>query len=241
MKVRQIARQATDTFIVYYAGHGLKAPSAKGLFLAVTQTTEDDCFLNGVEFEGFANSLRSALRQSGSCFWIAASAGKLRRMKWEPCRPCTESIDIRNISMASSPAHRLSVAPVGARFTAFSGHLISILESGIEAASDILTLDDIYDELRRRIRKDPSLPEPQRRVEMDGTASGWQGISRGGTFRQNRYAASRRQTKRACRRPWNEQALRNGRSSAWPRRPSPPRRWQALLSSPPRARILTWR
>src|SRR5207248_1049922 len=50
-RLAQLARQATDCFIVYYSGHGLKARTTKGLYLATSESTEDECEFNGLALE----------------------------------------------------------------------------------------------------------------------------------------------------------------------------------------------
>ena len=50
IQLSKLSKQATDTFCVYYAGHGIKSPFVSGLFLATTETTLEECHLNGVEF-----------------------------------------------------------------------------------------------------------------------------------------------------------------------------------------------
>src|SRR5918998_330536 len=37
----QLARNVTDTLLVYYAGHGIKSADADSLFIATAETTQD--------------------------------------------------------------------------------------------------------------------------------------------------------------------------------------------------------
>jgi hypothetical protein len=152
--------------LVYYAGHGLRPGSGKGLYLASTITTQDDCEIDGISFDALrriiANSpARKKILILDCCFSGLATKGEMG-----PARSVlSANIDISGTySIASAPANKVSVYKPGDAFTAFTGHLIAVLREGVEFAQDFLTLDDVYDEVRRRIAATATLPEPQRQV-----------------------------------------------------------------------------
>src|SRR6187431_1519019 len=61
----------------------------------------------------------------------------------------------------------VAYAPVGEEHTAFSGELIRVLKDGINIDTEFITLDNVYEIVRQRIATNPSLPSPQRKIELD--------------------------------------------------------------------------
>ncbi|WP_262701532.1 MULTISPECIES: caspase family protein [Streptomyces] len=59
--VHRAAAEATDTLVVYYAGHGLRYPLSGGLHLAVPETTKDKSF-TAVKYDDLREILLSATR-----------------------------------------------------------------------------------------------------------------------------------------------------------------------------------
>src|SRR5262249_18449761 len=63
--------------------------------------------------------------------------------------------------MTSAPATSVSIAPEGARNTAFTGELLGILRNGVPSLGELLCLDDLYDQaLTAMVRR--GWPRPQR-------------------------------------------------------------------------------
>jgi hypothetical protein len=65
-----------------------------------------------------------------------------------------------SFTLASSGRAQVSLAPVGARYTAFTGQLIEILTDGIPGGPEYLSLGEISRELVRAMRT-RSWPSPQ--------------------------------------------------------------------------------
>jgi hypothetical protein len=71
-------------------------------------------------------------------------------------------LDIKGtFALASAPATKPAMAPDGARYTAFTGELVRILEEGLNNQAEVITLEEIYQELKQELKK-AGLPEPQR-------------------------------------------------------------------------------
>jgi hypothetical protein len=167
--IARAAKEAFDVLILYYAGHGIKAPLSRGLYLTTKNTTEEHCQYNGLSFD----IIRSALLESparikilivDSCF-----SGEITEDEMGTAEALLSSnIELRGTyAIASSPANRKSIAPTGAAYTAFSGTLIEVLEKGIETGPGELSIDDIYRQVERNILQQPNLPKPQRKVLLD--------------------------------------------------------------------------
>lgn len=165
-----IAREAFDTLILYYAGHGIKASQSRGLFLATTKTTEANCQYNGFNFD----IIRHAVNESpakvkiliiDSCFSGEIAGDEMGSAK----SLLASNMELRGTySIASSPANRKSIARTGAEYTAFSGILIDVLTNGVSSGGEELTIEDVYREVERIVLAQPELPRPQRRVMLDG-------------------------------------------------------------------------
>ncbi|GIJ32806.1 caspase family protein [Micromonospora sediminimaris] len=158
-----VVNEALDTLVLYYAGHGVLSRHGE-LFLAV-EITDPDPYR--VHYSGVPMTwLRSALAESPAdnrilildcCFSghaVEAMSGTASAVGGK--------LDIRGTyTLASAPAHETAVAPVGARFTAFTGELVKTLREGIPGCGPLLTLGDIYPALTRALVAS-ALPRPQR-------------------------------------------------------------------------------
>jgi hypothetical protein len=170
-QLARIARQAEDCLIVYYAGHGLKARRTRGLFLATTESTEDECEFNALPLENLRLAIQSSPANKKILILDCCFSGEvvLDGMGSDASLISSEIEIEGTFSLASSPPNRLSIAPEGAQYTAFTAELIGTLADGIETQKDFLTLDDIYQEVRRRIRFKKDIPEPQCKSVLDGS------------------------------------------------------------------------
>jgi uncharacterized caspase-like protein len=172
-RLDKIAKQATDTLLIYYAGHGIKSAAERGLFLATVDTTQEQCHLNGVEFKKIQQIIYNSPAAKkililDSCYSGEALAGE---MGGGAQSVIADSIRIRGTySIASAPRNRISYASPDEQYTSFTGEFIRVLENGIKENTEYLTLDRIYEELKNRIARNPNLPEPQRTVEFDADA-----------------------------------------------------------------------
>jgi len=166
----QVAKEALDTLIVYYAGHGMKAQAASGLYLATRETTEQACEFDGLPFETFRRAVASSPARKKILILDCCFSGEaLEDGMGSEAALLAAGIELKGtFSIASSPATKLSVAPLGDRYTAFTGELITILRDGIDGDDQFLTLDHVYQELRRRLLQ-TGLPEPQCQSRLDGS------------------------------------------------------------------------
>ncbi|MFD8382566.1 caspase domain-containing protein [Streptomyces sp. NPDC059679] len=179
-EVRKAAREADDLLLVYFAGHGLIDPETNELFLALSGSNPDEPLYTAVRF--------SEIREA-----VAASRARNRVIILDCCYSGRAIVDTMGTDAAAiafgqtetSGAYTLTatsanlpaIARAGERHTVFTGKLLELLQEGIADAGPHLTLDRVYDELRRTLA-----PRPRRQ----GTDS----VGELGLVRNARHGAS---------------------------------------------------
>jgi hypothetical protein len=172
----ELAATATDLLLVYYAGHGLVDDRGR-LHLALAHTHP-----NRARWTAFPLEL---LREE-----IANSAAATRVLVLDCCfsgRAIEAMADDQGVlggqlevagtyTLTSTTANAPSHAPVGERYTAFTGALLRALDE-----ADPLTLDQIHAVVDRDLTA-RNLPRPQRRAV---NTAGNLALSRGPTTRSH--------------------------------------------------------
>lgn len=158
--LRQAAREATDTLLFYYAGHGFLGPKDSALYLTCRDSLGDDD-ASALEYKYIRNAMLDsrALRKIvilDCCF----SGNAHTQMGTEA--------DLQSIAgayvLTSAERNQASTAPRDLRNTAFTHALLTLLTRGINRwpDRDLLTLDQIYRELHAGLPSE-SYPKPERR------------------------------------------------------------------------------
>jgi hypothetical protein len=163
-RLSRVAREAEDTLLVYYAGHGAIGWD-DGLFLTVRESESQQITVSGVSYE----LVRSAIRESPAktrivildcCF----SGRAIGAMSSSQAAQHGLTIDGATIITSSEP-NKTSRSLPGERYTGFTGELISVLT---EPSGDELSVSEIYRPLTAALAK-RNLPRPKIVV---GDASG---------------------------------------------------------------------
>jgi hypothetical protein len=152
LEISKIASKGLD--IIYYAGHGL--PHLKQLYLATKKTESDDPEISGALLA--EHLIRIILKKSKAkriIFIFDCCHSGLARENID-----TKSKDVFLLTATSSVETAKSEAPENKNYTAFTHELLVILEQGIESAGKILTLDDIFNCLKKRL-EGKKLPKPE--------------------------------------------------------------------------------
>ncbi|WP_185843907.1 caspase, EACC1-associated type [Streptomyces sp. WAC 05379] len=156
--VRQAAQEATDTLLVYYAGHGLIDPGTGHLHLAVPDSDRDSVFDTAVPYEWIKRSIAtsSAARRIVilDCCYSARAFG----VQSESVAALAE-IDGTYL-MAAAAETAVALSPPGEPHTAFTGELLTLLQGGVPSPSKFLDLDAVFDQLARRLQA-KGRPRPQ--------------------------------------------------------------------------------
>ncbi|MCX4808392.1 caspase family protein [Streptomyces sp. NBC_01214] len=182
--VRDAALEATETLLVYFAGHGLRDRDEK-LYLALAEADADHPQIGTLQYR----TLRDVVRQAGyrarhrvtvldCCYSGLAGAMSgaevptrvdLAHALDETAHPdghradgweAADGDDHGDCVLTSAPATRRSFVPPGAPFPEFTGELISLLEHGLAGAGAELSLEDAWRAVRRRMYRRGSA-EPQ--------------------------------------------------------------------------------
>jgi hypothetical protein len=160
-RLAEVAADAEDTIVVYYAGHGLIGGTQ--LYLTGTDSSERTIEFDGMPFDRLRKALNGSPARKKILILDCCYSGRAAELMGTTKAMLQANIDDIEGAyvLASSGATQASVAPEGARHTAFTGELVRILEDGIGSAGPTLRLPEIYRELFVTLRRDPKLPEPQ--------------------------------------------------------------------------------
>ena len=163
-RVRRAADQAEDLLLVYFAGHGLTAGRRHELYLALRDTEREEPEFSGLEYE----KLRSAVLNSSATTKIIVldccfSGRVFGDTMADPATELIGQVEVDGSYVLVS-AHRDQVALIlpGENYTAFTGRLLRLFHEGVPGGPELLTIDDMYQQLRAQMRAE-GLPQPHKR------------------------------------------------------------------------------
>lgn len=160
--LRQTAKAAQDTLLIYFSGHGLLGHDG-GLFLALNETTNDRALLKYTALA--VDDIHSAMRDSSAKNKIlildCCYSGRAIAAMSDTQSAVTAALSIRGaVTLTAAPATKVAIAPPGLRNTAFTGVLLTVLREGLADGPELLTMDVIYEQLRSQLSAD-RYPLPQ--------------------------------------------------------------------------------
>ena len=144
--VRELMLQATDTLVVYVAGHGLVDPLTDELYLALPDTDPSRLY-TALRYEDLR---RTILHQEGSvrrtvvildcCYSGRALGGRMG-----VDQALADSAMIAGTYLITATGENVrAAAPPGETFTSFTGELIATLDDGIADGPDLIDMDTLY-------------------------------------------------------------------------------------------------
>lgn len=154
--VQKAAREATDTLLIYYAGHGLLDDKGD-LHLAIPQSDSASVYDTAVPYDWIRRPIEST--------------GAARRIVILDCCYGARAFGVQSESvidlaevdgtyvMAAAGETAVALAPPGETYTAFTAELIETLSGGVPGAGELLDLNVIFRHVRGRL-KARSRPTP---------------------------------------------------------------------------------
>ncbi|MFD8413427.1 caspase family protein [Streptomyces sp. NPDC059650] len=174
------AAQATDTLLVYFAGHGLVDSDTDELFLGLPKARTGHPY-TGIEYR----HLRPAVLKAPSlrrvvvldCCYSGLAANAMSGGADLATHAKVEGICL----LAAAHATALAKAEPGERNTAFTGELLRVLERGVVGGPALIDLNTLYEQARARLVA-RGLPEPQK---SDLNTAGGLGVAHNAAYRPN--------------------------------------------------------
>ncbi|MFF5439013.1 caspase family protein [Streptomyces achromogenes] len=163
--IKQAARETTDTFLLYFAGHGLRGRggSAQQLHLALTNADDEHPQIGSIAYHDIRDILtaghqaRRKIVLLDCCYsGLAGGMGRQAAPREELHQAAIEG----SYLLTSASSTQLAFAHDGRPYPEFTGALIAVLEQGIRSAGPELTLDQTW-RATRAILLRRGAPEPQ--------------------------------------------------------------------------------
>jgi caspase domain-containing protein len=156
-----VLKQAEDALVVYYAGHGLTDDQGD-LNLTTIRSRP-----NRVDTQVPYGWIRDAVRQSRARRTIiildCCYSGRAANQAMGFDMAYADQADVEgSFVLTATPENRQALAPADQNYTAFTKELIDLLAAGISGEAELISLNQIFDNLRTRLGA-RSLPKPQAR------------------------------------------------------------------------------
>jgi ABC-type amino acid transport substrate-binding protein len=168
--VRDMAAGATDTFVLYFAGHGFIEPHTDELYLALPDTDTDRPW-TALPYDWLRRSLqRPEVRARRKvvildcCYSGLALGGALSARGAVADRVTVEGVCV----LTASAETKTALAPRGEPFTAFTGEVVSTLTHGIPGGPEVLDVETVYRRVHAALAA-KGRPLPQLRSRNTGS------------------------------------------------------------------------
>nr|WP_281286329.1 YDG/SRA domain-containing protein [Actinoallomurus bryophytorum] len=159
--VRNASREATDTLILYFAGHGLTNQRGE-LYLSLCKSEEQKPY-SAVKYEDVRDQLVDSRATRRIVILDCCFSGlALGSMAGEISAVVNEASIEGTYILAAAPENRIALARPGEEYTAFTGELLNVVQGGLAGKPELLTLDTIFNHVRD-VMCEKSLPVPQKR------------------------------------------------------------------------------
>lgn len=167
-KIAEESSKANDTIFIYYAGHGLIGNNTLEFYLAAGNSSVEMSEFNAIPFKTIGQAInctnaRKKILILDCCFSGRATSPFMSSKSML----LDNKLDIEGTYIiASAGQNELAIAPPNDKYTAFTGELINVLHEGIDNGKKVITLQEVYDQIRLNLQKRrsylPDLPEPRR-------------------------------------------------------------------------------
>ena len=168
--IEKAANEATDTLIIYYAGHGLYGDASIPLYL-VSKNTISAIKSSAVRINEVKRAMSNSRATKRVLILDCCYSGRAFRQGEmgsveDDVRPAIDLVGTYGI--AAVPANSKALAPPGASLTKFTQVLVDVLEHGIDKSGQVLTLGEVFDAVKTTIRRNADMPLPEAMNWNDG-------------------------------------------------------------------------
>ncbi|WP_063726758.1 caspase, EACC1-associated type [Streptomyces sp. RTd22] len=170
--VRTAAEEATDTLLVYFAGHGLVEPRRGELFLGLTGSLPQHSY-TGLPYGTLRDVVLDGRTSRQVVLLDCCFSGRgLGFMSPPGAEAVIDQVEVEGTYLlASVPDTSFALAPPGEPHTAFTGELLRLLRDGVPGGPELLDLDTVYAQVYTALRaKGRPLPQKRDRNTAGGLA-----------------------------------------------------------------------
>ena len=166
--IHEAAVGASDTLLVYFAGHGLLDPRTSDLHLALPDSDLNHLY-RALRYDDVRREVIDTARCGSKvvlldcCYSGQAMLGHMGGSTVMADHAKIEGTYL----MTASAETKLALAPPGEEFTAFTGEIVRAVSNGLPDGPDVLDLETLYWHIRRELEA-KGYPIPQQRVRNDG-------------------------------------------------------------------------
>ncbi|GLZ79932.1 hypothetical protein Afil01_47390 [Actinorhabdospora filicis] len=163
-KLKELSAIATDTFLLYFAGHGLADPYTPALYLGVRDAESLDPADTALPYATVGRHLESGPARNkilvlDCCFSGRALDGTMGPGDGPIRTPDIGGTYILTASAATQPA----LAPPGETHTAFTGALLELFTEGVDSPAEFIHPVREFARLTELVRARASQQDPQQR------------------------------------------------------------------------------
>ena len=169
-RLEEVANEATDTLIVYYAGHGLYGDQYAALYLT-SKNTRSDKKASCISIDEVKKVIRYSPATKRMLILDCCYSGRAFTGGMNDSRDdFTNAVDlIGTYGIAAVPGDQKAWAPPGAKYTKFTEALIAVLTTGVPTGRPTLTLDEVFIAVKEQIRRGSETRPPECSNWRDGS------------------------------------------------------------------------
>lgn len=162
--ILQCAEEATDTLLVYYAGHGLKGTN-RGEFRLSRSTSRTGAPHTSTDYDDIRETLIGSTANRRivilDCCYAASALGTMA----DPAQSIADDALIEGTYLiAAAGETQAAISEDGSGFTVFTGELVRLLREGVpDVHKKFLDLDTVFTHLHSSLRA-KARPLPHKRV-----------------------------------------------------------------------------
>lgn len=161
------SQAADDFFLVYFIGHGLVGRNSD-LYLGLFNSRWESPSFGSLRYDTLRDTVLDCPAETKTIILDCCFSGRALGNTMASSATVVDQMEVDGTYVLTSASRdKLSLILPNEHHTAFTGRLLRLLNNGIPAAAPTLSIDEVYQQLRRTMRSS-GLPEPQRRTT--GTA-----------------------------------------------------------------------